>query len=72
MTREHLREYKSGDLLVQEIRGTNEKINCRYRRRYANNGNKTVEKPMQRKSRESLRRLKPIVGCNASKRKKKS
>jgi len=27
-------------------RETKEEMDCRYRRRYANNGNKTVEKPM--------------------------
>jgi len=30
---------------------TKEEMDCRYRIRYVNNGNKTVEKPMQRKSR---------------------
>jgi hypothetical protein len=28
------------------LRETKEEMYCRYRRRYANNGNKTVEKPM--------------------------
>jgi hypothetical protein len=52
------------------LRETKEEMDCRCRRRYANNGNKTVEKPVKKEQngRESLRRLKPIVGCNASQR----
>jgi hypothetical protein len=37
-------------------------MDCRYQRRYANK---------EQNGRESLRRLKTIVGCNASKRRKK-
>jgi hypothetical protein len=49
-------------------------LDRRQRRRYANNGNKTVENrnvKKQRNGKESLRRLKPTAGCNASKRRRK-
>jgi len=53
---------------------TEEEMGCRHWRIHADNGNKTVEKTMWRKSRmerESQRRLKPTVGCSASKRRRR-
>jgi hypothetical protein len=49
---------------------TKEEIDCRYRRRYANNGNKTVDIKKEQNGRESLRRLKPIVDCSTGKRRR--
>jgi hypothetical protein len=45
-------------------------MDCRYRRRYANNWNKTVDIKKEQNGRESLRRLKPIVDCSAGKRRR--
>jgi hypothetical protein len=46
MTKEHLKEYRVKTYRYKNYRETKEEMDCRYRRRYANNGNKTVEKPM--------------------------